>query len=385
MLVNNTTGPHLWLRAETKPMEHRAALTPSTAKKLIDAGFRITVEKSTQRIFDNEEYAKVGCTIVPFLSWKTDAPSDAYIVGLKELPENDNSPLHHTHIFFAHCFKNQAGWKELLYRFDAGKGTILDLEFLNDKQGRRVAAFGFMAGFAGAAVSLDVWCHQLLHPNGPSLGEIKPYPNEQALIDYAKKRLAEALPLNGNRYPTIMVMGALGRCGSGAVSFARKTGIPEENIIKWDIQETRRGGPFPEIIASDIFVNCIYLNKKIPPFITQAMIDSPTRKLTVICDVSCDTTNPNNPIPVYSINTTFDKPTVPVKTSSTTPLDVISIDHLPTLLPRESSDMFSHDLLPTMLELRTRDQSSVWKDAENLFKEKLALAKRNKSVFVAKL
>lgn len=78
----------------------------------------------------------VGCPLVEKLSWKTDAPADAYIVGLKELPENDDSPLHHTHIFFAHCFKNQAGWRELLHRFDAGNGTILDLEFLNDANGK---------------------------------------------------------------------------------------------------------------------------------------------------------------------------------------------------------------------------------------------------------
>jgi saccharopine dehydrogenase (NAD+, L-lysine-forming) len=73
---------------------------------------------------------------VDTLSWKTDAPADAYIVGLKELPEHDDSPLIHTHIYFAHCFKNQGGWKELLHRFDAGKGTILDLEFLNDDKGK---------------------------------------------------------------------------------------------------------------------------------------------------------------------------------------------------------------------------------------------------------
>lgn len=260
-----------------------------------------------------------------------------------------------------------------MHRFDTGKGTILDLEFLNDKQGRRVAAFGFMAGFAGAAVSLDVWCHQKISP-GQVFGELKPFANEQALIDYTKKRLSQALPHNKNQYPKLMVMGALGRCGSGAVDFARKAGIPEENIIKWDMAETKKGGPFIEIVQSDIFVNCIYLNKKIPPFITQEMIDSKERQLSVICDVSCDTTNPNNPIPVYSINTTFDKPTVPVKTSGKT-LDVISIDHLPTLLPRESSDMFSHDLLPTILDLQKSNQSAVWQGAENLFKEKLALSK----------
>jgi saccharopine dehydrogenase (NAD+, L-lysine-forming) len=100
------------------------------------------------------------------------------------------------------------------------------------------------------------------------------------------------------------------------------------------------------------------------------------RALSVICDVSCDTTNPNNPIPIYSINTTFDKPTVPVKTTNPKPLDVISIDHLPTLLPRESSDMFSHDLLPTLLELRDRENARVWTGAEALFKEKLAASKQ---------
>lgn len=54
----STSTPHLWLRAETKPMEHRAALTPATAKILLDAGFKITVERSEERIFDDQEYAK---------------------------------------------------------------------------------------------------------------------------------------------------------------------------------------------------------------------------------------------------------------------------------------------------------------------------------------
>ncbi|KAI8336092.1 hypothetical protein BC941DRAFT_354363 [Chlamydoabsidia padenii] len=354
-------------------MEHRAALTPATAKILLDNGFKITVERSDQRIFDDEEYVKVGCPLVDTLSWKTDAPADAYIVGLKELPENDDSPLHHTHIFFAHCFKNQGGWKELLHRFDAGKGTILDLEFLNDDKGRRVAAFGYMAGFAGSAVAIDVWCHQQTKSNVP-YGALKPYPNENALISFTKDRLAAAAANNNNEYPKVMVMGALGRCGTGACDFARKAGIPEENIIKWDINETKAGGPFPEIMQADIFVNCIYLNQKIPPFITQELIDG-SRKLSIICDVSCDTTNPNNPIPVYSINTTFDKPIVAVATSNPKPLDVCSIDHLPTLLPRESSDMFSHDLLPTMLALKNRKESPVWNGAEALYQEKLAAAR----------
>lgn len=64
----------------------------------------------------------------------------------------------------------------------------------------------------------------------------------------------------------------------------------------------------------DIFVNCIYLSHKIPSFVSPESIAEKggERCLRVVVDVSCDTTNPNNPIPIYSINTTFDKPTVDV-------------------------------------------------------------------------
>lgn len=80
------------------------------------------------------------------------------------------------------------------------------------------------------------------------------------------------------------------------------------------MDETAKGGPFNEILDVDIFINCIYLSSKIPPFLTASQIQQAgnTRRLSVIVDVSCDTTNPYNPIPIYTINTTFKEPTVPV-------------------------------------------------------------------------
>lgn len=85
--------------------------------------------------------------------------------------------------------------------------------------------------------------------------------------------------------------------------------------MKWDQKETASGGPFQEILDADIFINCIYLSSAIPPFVTMEQIDAAgvSRRLSVIADVSCDTTNPNNPIPIYSINTTFAQPTVDVE------------------------------------------------------------------------
>lgn len=124
-------------------------------------------------------------------------------------------------------------------------------------------------------------------------------------------------------------------------------------------------------MESDIFVNCIYLTTKIPNFVDMSSLDTPNRKLSVICDVSADTTNPNNPIPIYTVATTFDKPTVPVEVKGEPPLSVISIDHLPSLLPREASEAFSNDLLPYLLQLKNWRSDPVWARAEKLMQEKV--------------
>ena len=60
--------------------------------------------------------------------------------GLKEL-DPDGPDLRHRHIMFGHAFKGQADGPALLARFARGKGTLLDLEYLTNENGRRVAAF----------------------------------------------------------------------------------------------------------------------------------------------------------------------------------------------------------------------------------------------------
>ncbi|KAM0748192.1 putative saccharopine dehydrogenase [Meredithblackwellia eburnea MCA 4105] len=387
----------LWLRCETKEFEHRAALTPTTAKTLMDNGFDIVVERDPQRIFNDKEYEDVGCKLVDHNSWPT-APITTPIIGLKELPPNDDSPLPHTHIMFAHCYKQQGGWVDVLKRWDQGQpsGMLYDLEFLQDERGRRVAAFGYHAGFAGAAVGALALAEQV-ESDKARLGEIKPYPNEKALVDYVKQQLVKVETKLG-RKPKALVIGALGRCGRGAVDFFLAAGLNNDDIYKWDMAETAKGGPFDEILEVDIFVNCIYLTSKIPSFVSPESIAAAAEKrnLRVVVDVSCDTTNPNNPIPIYSINTTFDKPTVDVDGVAVgPPITVVSIDHLPTLLPRESSEAFSTDLLPSLLTLPGAIQerstrlgksiqpseagtggNRVWREAEALFWTKLEESRR---------
>lgn len=370
-----------------KALEHRSALTPTTTKALLDAGYTVRVERSPERIFDDSEFEAVGATMVPENTWR-EAPTEHIIVGLKELPVEDCEsdkisrfacnnpdafivPLKHTHIQFAHCYKQQGGWESVLSRFARGGGTLLDLEFLVDDRGRRVAAFGYHAGFAGAALALEVWAWQLTHPNGEAFPGVSSYPNEHALIDHVKQAISQGTSKSG-KAPRVLVIGALGRCGSGAVDLCLRAGVPEDNVLKWDMAETAKGGPFPEIVESDIFVNCIYLSSKIPNFVDMKSLDVPNRKLSVVCDVSADTTNPNNPIPIYTVATTFNEPTVPVEVKGEPKLSVISIDHLPSLLPREASEQFSKDLLPSLLQLKDRRNVPVWQRAEKLFHEKVA-------------
>ena len=40
----------LHLRSETKPLEHRSALTPTVIRKLLDKGFKVNVERSHERL-----------------------------------------------------------------------------------------------------------------------------------------------------------------------------------------------------------------------------------------------------------------------------------------------------------------------------------------------
>jgi saccharopine dehydrogenase (NAD+, L-lysine-forming) len=282
---------------------------------------------------------------------------DTIILGLKELPEVDD-PLSHTHVYFAHCYKNQGGWKELLGRFISGKGKLLDLEFLVDDVGRRVAAFGRSAGFIGMGVGLKQWVAQ---QRGTTLTKLDYYDDSDAMVREISQEISSCA-----RQPKVFIMGALGRCGKGAVNFAERCGI--KDIVQWDMNETKNGGPFPEILDADIFVNCIYLSKPIPPFITKDML-SQSRKLTVLVDVSCDTSNPHKPVPVYTTCTTFFDPCVRVATDPT--LDVIAIDHLPSLVPLESSMEFSELITPHLISL---GKTSVWTRAETLFNEKCKAA-----------
>lgn len=347
---------HLWLRAEQRPREERAGITADGVRALIEAGIKVTIEESSVRAKGLSGYENTGATMAPENSWPQ-APNDAIIFGLKELPA-DGTPLRHRHIMFGHAFKGQVSGQTLLKRFKAGGGALYDLEYLVDDTGRRVAAFGYWAGFAGAAVALQTWAAQ---QDGGICQPVGAYPSKDELL----AELSTALQPYDNR-PTAIIVGALGRVGTGAADLCTSLGVA---VTKWDMAETAHGGPFPEILEHDIFLNCIFARPGTPVLLPKSSL-AKTRQLSVVGDISSDPDSDYNPVPIYTQATTWSEPAIRVHDQPV--LDITSIDNLPSMLPVESSQDYAAQLLPSLLTLREIDKG-VWARAVSEFERHVAL------------
>lgn len=346
---------HLWVRAEERANERRVGITPAGVARLLAEGMDVTVEDSPTRILPIDGYRQAGAQIATAGAWR-DAPDDAVIFGLKELPE-DTGPLRHRHILFGHAFKGQADGSNLLERFQAGGGTLYDLEYLVDERYRRVAAFGYWAGFVGAALSVAAWAAQ---HGDDAMDAVTGWPDQMALIDDIKARLTDTdAPL-----PTALIIGALGRTGSGATAFLEALGVTP---TAWDMAETAHGGPFPEVLSHTIFLNCILAMDGVPVFLPTSAIDAP-RALRVIGDIACDPGSDFSPVKVYDRVTTWAEPLI--RAADVPPLDVMAIDNLPSLLPLESSEDFADQLIAHLLAM-PQISEGVWGRAKATYQAAL--------------
>ncbi len=265
------TELQLWLRHEARTTERRTPVVPSDARRLVEHGVTLTVEESPQRIFPIEDYEAIGARVAPAGSWVS-APQDTVILGLKELPDEPGE-LTHRHIFFGHAYKGQPDASDLLSRFAVSGGALLDLEYLVDDDGRRLAAFGFWAGYLGAALAVLQHRGRLVAPLTPT----------------SKEELDRTLqPADGDPAFSALVIGALGRSGRGARVAFSTAGI---DPTCWDLAETQNLDR-PALLAHDVLVNCVLATTPVPPFLREPDLDDPTRRLRTVSDVTCDVGSP---------------------------------------------------------------------------------------------
>lgn len=325
----------LWLRTESSIEEKRSPLSPEDAAILIQSGIQVVVEKSNNRIFNDEEYETVGCELVNSQTWMYANPEKTMILGLKPcnpIPEK----FIHTHIFFAHAYKNQPNSKELLSAFLYGKGLLYDLEYLLDQNQKRIASFNFYAGYCAAALSLMKWfdfCH------GNSIqSPIEAFNSSIELKAFIMKE-------KNTIRPELLLLGD-GQCSVGAIQFFNENEIKFKQLSS---EQLKTGLNVKLGFLGDIIINAFQTRKALAtPLLSPHHFENTSTKLLV--DLICEPFSPYNALPNYDKPTTFKNPMLEIKFPNNT-LYCMAIENYASFLAKESSLLFSSALLPTLLAL----------------------------------
>lgn len=77
------------------------------------------------------------------------------------------------------------------------------------------------------------WAWQLTHSKDEPIHGLKAYENESLLVGDVKKAVDEGRA-NAGHLPRVLVIGALGRCGRGAVDLCTKAGL-EDILVSYVI------------------------------------------------------------------------------------------------------------------------------------------------------
>ena len=322
--MDNIKSKTLYLRAEINPKEFRTPLIPQDALKLIEDGWVIWIQSSNTRIYSNESYEQVFCKIT-HLPWYHPNFSSCLILGLKQF-EHIEKLNNHTHIYFSHSYQNQLGSVQVLSNFVNSCSILYDLEYFTDYANNRLVSFGYWAGIIGCGLALMEYSNPI--------SNLKPWENFDLFLNDISKQLS-------NSSLAIGIIGPNGKCGSGSIYLLDLLNLKYNKIFRIDDKS--------KLTSYDIVINCIKLDQDH----NEIWFDSNTLfyNQIIISDISCDNTKSNNPIKIYNNNTTWLNPIYLY--NSNPQVKIISIDNLPSLLPKESSDYFSNLLLTILLDYLT--------------------------------
>jgi alpha-aminoadipic semialdehyde synthase len=387
------TEKRIGIRDENKyKMERRVAITPDCAEKLIrNYGLQIDVLQSQKRIFTDNEYAKVGCKIVD------DLEETPVIFGVKEIPLSDLRQ-NKVYVFFSHVIKGQKYNMPMLQKMMNLQNTLIDYEKITDEQNRRLIFFGRHAGLAGMVNTLWSLGLRLKH-----LGISNPFEVLRQTYTYSSleeienvlKTISKDIQLHG--LPKELTPLTVGITGYGNVSNGAQyildllpvTEITPDELLQLSNQNTisnktiykvvfkeehiakrKNGEKFilqdffdkPELFEGTflqyiehltVLTHCSYWDNRYERLVTKQKLkelhEKNKQKLLVIGDISCDPhggieathigTEIENPIFVY--DPMNDKPVFGHKGDG---ILIMSVDILPSELPREASISFSNAL-----------------------------------------
>ncbi|MBB4077783.1 alanine dehydrogenase [Lewinella aquimaris] len=372
------------IREEKQPTDARAPLSPKQVAKLIQAGYDIVVQPSPHRCFTDEEYRALN---VPL---QEDISDRQLLLGIKEVPIDRLIP-EKTYCNFAHVAKFQPYNQALLRALLDKKITHVDYEYLTDEQGKRLIAFGYWAGMVGAHNGLWAYGNRTGAYSLPRLRDLYDYSVAKEV--YAKLELPATLRV---------VLTGTGRVGAGAARVLTDAGLtrvtpdeflggttgavftqlpveryvshPSGKAVKrkhfYAHSEEYKSAFAPYTERADIFVNGIFWDGKAPAFFTAEAMLEPAFRIRTIADVTCDIA------PAASVPSTLKASTIadpvfgydPATRAETEPyrdgsIDVMSIDNLPSELPRDASKAFGKILIERILPEFDRTESEILRRA----------------------
>ena len=367
------------------PPDRRAPLSPPQAAFAVrNFPVQLLVQPSGHRCFSDEEYRRLGLSLTEELD-----PCQV-LLGLKEVPEELLIPGK-TYCMFSHTIKKQPYNRDLLRAILKKKIRLIDYEAITDDRGRRVIAFGRFAGMVGA--------HNALYTYGRRTGLFS-LPRLFDCHDYAE---AVSIYRQLDLPPVRIVLTGTGRVGAGAAQVLRDMGIRQINPSDYlsrsfdepiftqlrtrDYVVRRDGAPFtaedyhrepgeftsvfaPFYRSSDIMINGIYWDSRAPAFFSREEMRHPDYRISVIADVTCDIA-PVSSIPATLRPTTIEDPVFgydPESGTETEPhregcIDMMTIDNLPSELPRDASESFGKQFIQHVLSEFLKADSDMLKRA----------------------
>lgn len=318
------------IRKEFKRNEFRTPLIPRDCKKCIENDIIVYVEKSSVRCIPDEEYKENGCIMIEDFTELELSKTNTLVIGIKELDYTNPKLLPWCHLYFTHIFKNQVGSDEIIEKLLTSKAIVYDYEYFLNRKQKRVIAFGYWAGFIGTALGLLQYYYKSINQNIKNLKECNDSSILLEEVEYFKHFF---------RKISIGIIGVNGRSGLGSRFLLEKIGI--QNIYGYS-----RASDKEPLKQHNIIINCI----KLSPEDNDIFISNETlnqfEKLSIIVDISCDINAKNNPIRLNYKNTTFEEPVYKINDK----VDIIAIDNLPSLLPKNSSEEFSAKLQKIICE-----------------------------------
>jgi len=348
------------------PADSRVALTPAQCKWLRKnhPEVSVTVQHSDTRCYTDKEYLAAGVEV------KEDISDCDILFGIKEVPV-DMLIEGKTYLFFSHTKKLQPYNQKLLRAIIEKNITLIDYECLEHEDGTRIIGFGFFAGVVGAHNGMMAYGNRT---GAFHLDRVNSTKNFQHLIH---TYFGLKLP------PVKIAVTGSGRVAHGVLEIMNLLGIheaePEDYVEKEfvypvyvhlkgsDLYAHKKDGTYnradfhahPEnynsrfsayIPHTDILMNGIYWEKKIPRLFELPEMSNEGFRIQTIADITDDmggsvpanlgdTTSDN---PVYGVDKKTFQKTEPYLPGS---VDIMAVGNLPNELPRDASRYFGEQLI----------------------------------------